>query len=456
MLGCVIQTAAPFAAQTLLHLSPDHCAINMKRLTQAHDSCTIFASHASRGPQNFLPSEEDYEVSAVFLRNPGHSAVGEDLLRNVHVHHKRFQVYHLTLKNLLSILSWSNAEVQTVSKTATQCSSCLLEKQNATRARASTPVADLQNANDLSGVTQAIEFNHLVALKDLIPTICGGHDGDPQPRKNVNIQYWPKPSSSPVIFAGGQDRFTEQAVIVRAFPTPPLEVVPSEQYRSAGEISNVYPVAIWPECTTSPGAYSEGQRCKKERTNGRCHEQYNTDYSKQDTSREEKLRANLSHDFNRVISHAYSFRLPSVLSILDQVDISVAIIILAEDKSIEVIKHEEFLYYTSTAQISRQGTGRLVTSVRTPSLLMEEHGGANRYAEECQVQGEQNQSAQPTFPITAGMLAGIADQYSTSIQHTTIPPPYQDQVRALSLAAWKKLNEGSGKSPISGINQKVT
>lgn len=47
MLGCVIQTAAPFAAQTLLHLSPDHCAINMKRLTQAHDSCTIFASHAS-------------------------------------------------------------------------------------------------------------------------------------------------------------------------------------------------------------------------------------------------------------------------------------------------------------------------------------------------------------------------------------------------------------------------
>lgn len=39
------------------------------------------------------------------------------------------------LLSFCSILSWSNAEVQTVSKTATQCSSCLLEKQNATRAR---------------------------------------------------------------------------------------------------------------------------------------------------------------------------------------------------------------------------------------------------------------------------------------------------------------------------------
>jgi poly(rC)-binding protein 2/3/4 len=69
----------------------------------------------------------------------------------------------------------------------------------------------------------------LQSIIDCVKQICGGHDGDPQPRKNVNIQYWPKPSSSPVIFAGGQDRFTEQAVIVRAFPTPPLEVVPSGQ-----------------------------------------------------------------------------------------------------------------------------------------------------------------------------------------------------------------------------------
>ena len=54
----------------------------------------------------------------------------------------------------------------------------------------------------------------------------------------------------------------------------------------------------------------------------------------------------------------------------------------------------------------------------------------------------------PPIPITAGMLAHTADQYYTGIQQATIPPPYQDQVRALGLAAWKKLNEGPAKSLI--------
>jgi hypothetical protein len=54
------------------------------------------------------------------------------------------------------------------------------------------------------------------------------------------------------------------------------------------------------------------------------------------------------------------------------------------------------------------------------------------------------------------MLAHTADQYYTGIQQETIPPPYQDQVRTLALAAWKKLDEGLAESPISGINQKFT
>lgn len=75
------------------------------------------------------------------------------------------------------------------------------------------------------------------------------------------------------------------------------------------------------------------------------------------------------------------------------------------------------------------------------------------FQEECWVQGEWNQSAQPPIPITAGMLAGTADRYCTGIQQEAIP--YQDQVQALGLAAWKNLSEGPAKSPISGINQKV-
>ncbi|EDM03475.1 rCG61837 [Rattus norvegicus] len=75
------------------------------------------------------PQEGDSEVATVFLRSPSHTSFGVDLLRNAHVHSKRFQVYHLTLKDLLSILSWRSAEVQIISKSAMQCISCLLENR---------------------------------------------------------------------------------------------------------------------------------------------------------------------------------------------------------------------------------------------------------------------------------------------------------------------------------------
>jgi hypothetical protein len=50
------------------------------------------------------------------------------------------------------------------------------------------------------------------------------------------------------------------------------------------------------------------------------------------------------------------------------------------------------------------------------------------FQEEHWFQGEQNQSAQPPILITAGMLAGTADQYSTSVQQAAIPPSYQEWV----------------------------
>lgn len=54
------------------------------------------------------------------------------------------------------------------------------------------------------------------------------------------------------------------------------------------------------------------------------------------------------------------------------------------------------------------------------------------------------------------MLTGTADKYSTGIQQMAIPLPYQDQVQALGLSAWKKFDEGPAKSPILGIIQKAT
>lgn len=47
-------------------------------------------------------NSEDSEEVAVFLKSSGHSSFGEeDLLKNVNVHSKRFQVYHMTLEDLL-------------------------------------------------------------------------------------------------------------------------------------------------------------------------------------------------------------------------------------------------------------------------------------------------------------------------------------------------------------------
>lgn len=58
------------------------------------------------------------------------------------------------------------------------------------------------------------------------------------------------------------------------------------------------------------------------------------------------------------------------------------------------------------------------------------------------------------IPITYGMLSSTADRYSMGIQQAALPAPYQDQVRAAGLAAWRKLGEGPTEAPIGGIQQK--
>ena len=54
------------------------------------------------------------------------------------------------------------------------------------------------------------------------------------------------------------------------------------------------------------------------------------------------------------------------------------------------------------------------------------------------------------------MLSGSSDQFSTGLLQAAIPAPYQEQVRALGLVAWKKLEEGPSEPPIAGITQKAT
>ncbi|OBS82450.1 hypothetical protein A6R68_23557, partial [Neotoma lepida] len=69
------------------------------------------------------------------------------------------------------------------------------------------------------------------------------------------------------------------------------------------------------------------------------------------------------------------------------------------------------------------------------------------FQEECCLQVERNQAANPQIPITFGMLAGTSDQYSIDLQQATLPAPYQDQVQVLGTAAWKKLEEGPTEAP---------
>lgn len=52
------------------------------------------------------------------------------------------------------------------------------------------------------------------------------------------------------------------------------------------------------------------------------------------------------------------------------------------------------------------------------------------------------------------MLLGIADKYAMGRQQAAIPPLYRDQVRALDLAAWKKLKKGPTDALVSGVTQK--
>ncbi|RWS19370.1 vomeronasal type-2 receptor 116-like protein [Leptotrombidium deliense] len=78
------------------------------------------------------------------------------------------------------------------------------------------------------------------------------------------------------------------------------------------------------------------------------------------------------------------------------------------------------------------------------------------FNDECHAQAERNQAANPPVPVTYGMLSGSSDQYATGLQQAAIPAPYQEQVRTLGLAAWKKLEEGPAEPLVSGIIQRAT
>lgn len=54
------------------------------------------------------------------------------------------------------------------------------------------------------------------------------------------------------------------------------------------------------------------------------------------------------------------------------------------------------------------------------------------------------------------MLSGMADKYAMGLQQTVILSLYQDQVRALGLAAWKKLEEGPTEALVSGSPRSQT
>lgn len=58
------------------------------------------------------------------------------------------------------------------------------------------------------------------------------------------------------------------------------------------------------------------------------------------------------------------------------------------------------------------------------------------------------------YPITYRMLLGMADKDAMGRQQAAIPPLYQDRVRALDLAAWKKLEQGPTDALVSGVTQK--
>lgn len=69
---------------------------------------------------------------------------------------------------------------------------------------------------------------------------------------------------------------------------------------------------------------------------------------------------------------------------------------------------------------------------------------------------ERNQKAQLTVQITTWMFSGALDQYSTGAQQAAILTSYQDQVRAIGLAAWRKSDEGPTGSLTAVIDQKPT
>lgn len=48
----------------------------------------------------------------------------------------------------------------------------------------------------------------------------------------------------------------------------------------------------------------------------------------------------------------------------------------------------------------------------------------------------------------------MADKDAMGRQQAAIPPLYQDRVRALDLAAWKKLEQGPTDALVSGVTQK--
>lgn len=76
------------------------------------------------------------------------------------------------------------------------------------------------------------------------------------------------------------------------------------------------------------------------------------------------------------------------------------------------------------------------------------------FREEYWVQAGCNWAAKPAIPITYGTLSGMPSKYAAGLQQAATPALYQDQVRMLGLAAWKKLKEGPTETPVSGIAQK--